>query len=237
MKYSLAFAMVLLVCVLPAAGSVDISIASVRSSVAIKRAWASTAAGTVPATSRTLNGRGAVEQPQAARQGTQAGRGQPRPLSVCRTTGPRTICNGRQVAYQDAGPELWAQRFRREHRLRLAAEHQLALLRMCPPTCDTAGWATAHVTAYASFERDFLCIYNYENGGYGWTANTGNGYYGGLQMDREFQATYGPEFVKAFGTANNWPVSVQIAVAIRAYLSGRGFHPWPNTARSCGLLP
>jgi hypothetical protein len=25
-------------------------------------------------------------------------------------------------------------------------------------------------------------------------------------------------------------------VAERAYRSGRGFYPWPNTARACGLI-
>jgi hypothetical protein len=39
-----------------------------------------------------------------------------------------------------------------------------------------------------------------------------------------------------YGTADHWPPAVQIAVAIRAYASGRGFYPWPNTARACGLL-
>jgi hypothetical protein len=85
-------------------------------------------------------------------------------------------------------------------------------------------------------ERSFLCIYGGESAGLGWGVNTGNGYYGGLQMDRQFQATYGPEFLRAWGTANNWPISVQLAVGMRAYLSGRGFHPWPNTSRACGLL-
>ncbi len=84
-------------------------------------------------------------------------------------------------------------------------------------------------------ERDFLCIYAGENGGYGWSADTGNGYYGGLQMDDGFERTYGPEYYRAWGHSSNWPESVQIAVAIRAYLSGRGFEPWPNTSRACGL--
>lgn len=85
-------------------------------------------------------------------------------------------------------------------------------------------------------EDAFLCIFRYERGGDRWQTNTGNGYFGGLQMDRDFMAGYGLEFLRAWGTANNWPPSVQIAVSMRAYLSGRGFHPWPNTARKCGLL-
>ena len=82
----------------------------------------------------------------------------------------------------------------------------------------------------------FLCIFKHENAGYGWGANTGNGYYGGLQMDRQFQRTYGNEFYRAWGTANNWPAHIQLAVAYRAYFSGRGFYPWPNTAMYCGLI-
>ncbi len=81
-------------------------------------------------------------------------------------------------------------------------------------------------------ERAFLCIHSHEGS---WTANTGNGFFGGLQMDSSFQSSYGGEFVRAFGTANNWPISVQLAVGIRAYLSGRGFGPWPNTRRMCGI--
>ena len=69
-----------------------------------------------------------------------------------------------------------------------------------------------------------------------WTANTGNGYYGGLQMDVRFQQTYGPELVRWKGLAHRWGYLEQIWVAERAYRSGRGFTPWPNTARYCGLL-
>jgi hypothetical protein len=66
-------------------------------------------------------------------------------------------------------------------------------------------------------------------------------YWGGLQMDRRFMETYGSEFLLRYGTADKWPMSVQIMVADRAYegyggYGGRGFSPWPNTARMCGLL-
>jgi hypothetical protein len=79
----------------------------------------------------------------------------------------------------------------------------------------------------------FLCIHHYEGA---WNANTGNGYYGGLQMDRRFQSLYGSDYVARWGTADNWPVWAQLQVAVRAYKSGRGFYPWPNTARACGLI-
>jgi hypothetical protein len=80
---------------------------------------------------------------------------------------------------------------------------------------------------------DFNCIHRYEGS---WTANTGNGYYGGLQMDLEFQHLYGADFLARFGTADAWPSWAQLQAAARAYASGRGFGPWPNTARACGLI-
>lgn len=78
----------------------------------------------------------------------------------------------------------------------------------------------------------WICIHRYEGA---WNANTGNGYYGGLQMDLGFQRTYGPELLNTRGTADKWTPKEQIMVADRAYES-RGYGPWPNTARYCGLL-
>jgi hypothetical protein len=81
--------------------------------------------------------------------------------------------------------------------------------------------------------RDWLCIHRYEGG---WRDDTGNGYYGGLQMDMGFQRTYAPWLLRKKGTANHWTALEQIWVAERARESGRGFYPWPNTARACGLI-
>lgn len=88
-------------------------------------------------------------------------------------------------------------------------------------------------SAASQLVRDFACIHTYEGA---WNANTGNGYYGGLQMDMEFMRAYGREFLTAYGTADRWPVAVQMTVAMRAYLAGRGFYPWPHSARLCGLI-
>ena len=89
-------------------------------------------------------------------------------------------------------------------------------------------------TAVASpLAQAFLCIHHYEGA---WTSNTGNGYYGGLQMDYGFMRTYGAAYLQRWGTADHWPSWAQIATAVRAHHSGRGFTPWPNTARACGLL-
>jgi len=79
----------------------------------------------------------------------------------------------------------------------------------------------------------FSCIHSYEGA---WSSNTGNGYYGGLQMDVGFQQLYGSTYLRRWGTADNWPIWAQLDAAIRAYRSGRGFWPWPNSARICGLI-
>jgi hypothetical protein len=81
--------------------------------------------------------------------------------------------------------------------------------------------------------RGLTCIHSHEGA---WNANSGNGYYGGLQMDYGFMRAYGSKYLARYGTANNWPTWAQIEVGIRAYLSGRGWYPWPNTARMCGLI-
>lgn len=79
----------------------------------------------------------------------------------------------------------------------------------------------------------WLCIHRYEGA---WDANTGNGYYGGLQMDLAFQRYYAPRFLRRKGTADRWTPLEQIWVAERARRSGRGFRPWPATARACRLI-
>jgi len=88
----------------------------------------------------------------------------------------------------------------------------------------------------------WICIHRGEGA---WNANTGNGYYGGLQMDYSFMSAYGPKvlgfstkeamFAKR-STAEQWTPKEQMAVAEYARASGRGYRPWPNTARECGLL-
>jgi hypothetical protein len=103
------------------------------------------------------------------------------------------------------------QRAATEWRIRLAEAHDNA---MHPP----------HL-------KQFLCIHHYEGS---WT-DTGEPYYGGLQMDRGFQQTYGASLYATKGTADHWSPIEQIWVAEKA-LKSRGFWPWPNTARDCGLL-
>ncbi len=79
--------------------------------------------------------------------------------------------------------------------------------------------------------RQWLCIHHYEGS---WT-DTGDPYWGGLQMDITFQRHYGAWLFQHKGTADHWTPLEQIWTAERA-LRSRGFWPWPSTARFCGLL-
>lgn len=80
----------------------------------------------------------------------------------------------------------------------------------------------------------WMCIHHYEGS---WT-DPNDPYWGGLQMDRSFMSTYGSEIKLAYGGrfADGWHPYDQIYVAQKAYASGRGYYPWPNTARYCGLI-
>jgi Transglycosylase-like domain len=90
-----------------------------------------------------------------------------------------------------------------------------------------------HRVVRVPHKAQWLCIHRGEGN---WRANTGNSYYGGLQMDLSFQRSYGGYLFHSKGTANRWSPYEQMWVAERAYTSGRGFYPWPNTARACGLI-
>jgi len=124
------------------------------------------------------------------------------------------------------------------------ASRSLASARTAPPTFafwqSRAAAAALGIARYAPrplFTRDrllteLMCIHHHEGR---WTSNTGNGYYGGLQMNIKFQLTFGSAFFGRWGTADNWPIWAQVVVARRAYSNGLGFTPWPNTSRACGL--
>lgn len=78
--------------------------------------------------------------------------------------------------------------------------------------------------------RDWLCIHHYE----GSWSDPGSPYWGGLQMDLSFQARYAGWLLRHKGTAENWSPLEQIWAAVRG-ARVRGFSPWPNTARYCGV--
>ena len=87
-------------------------------------------------------------------------------------------------------------------------------------------------TAGPVHKRQWLCIHSYE----GSWRDGGAPYYGGLQMDYSFMRLYGADLLRRKGTAERWTPLEQMWVAERAYRAGRGFYPWPNTARACGLI-
>lgn len=88
------------------------------------------------------------------------------------------------------------------------------------------------------YKSAWECIHNYEAGwDYDKDLPGHNGYYdGGLQMDESFQSSYGSYLLRKKGPANYWTPLEQMWVAYKAHRSGRGFYPWPNTARYCGLI-
>ena len=92
--------------------------------------------------------------------------------------------------------------------------------------------------------KGLLCIHSYE----GPWDDPDAPYWGGLQMDMSFQKTYGYRWVgkgkswgykvhfnKEWGTADHWPIWAQMMAGRHGYFS-RGWYPWYNTARKCGLI-
>jgi hypothetical protein len=89
-------------------------------------------------------------------------------------------------------------------------------------------WLASH----PPHKRGWLCIHRFEAS---WS-DSGDPYWGGLQMDRGFMHRYAPHLLLRRGLANRWTPLEQMWVAERAHRSGRGYWPWPNAARACGLL-
>jgi len=121
---------------------------------------------------------------------------------------------------------------------RLTVPARRSLTRLSPAAIrrTAAEWRLRLAEAYANalhppHLRQFMCIHRYEGS---WT-DTSAPYYGGLQMDVGFQQSYGGWLYATKGTADHWSPLEQIWTAEKA-LKSRGFWPWPNTARYCGLL-
>jgi len=117
-----------------------------------------------------------------------------------------------QIRFDGHGPEWWAARYRRER----AKTHRL--VRLMAARLDRVVWIV----------NAFQCIHSYEGS---WSANTGNGYYGGLQFGYGEWRRFGGQFAPRADMASP---AEQIAAGI-AYHSVAGFGPWPLTARRCGL--
>jgi hypothetical protein len=91
---------------------------------------------------------------------------------------------------------------------------------------------TRWLAAHPPHRSAWLCIHRFE----GSWSDSGDPYWGGLQMDRGFMETYAPPELLRRGWADRWTPVEQMWVAERAMRSGRGYSPWPNTARFCGLI-
>jgi hypothetical protein len=91
---------------------------------------------------------------------------------------------------------------------------------------------TQQLVQHPPHARAWSCIHRFEGS---WT-DPNSPYFGGLQMDLGFQRTYGRYLLARKGTADHWTPVEQMWVAERVLRAGRGFYPWPNTARYCGLL-
>jgi len=112
------------------------------------------------------------------------------------------------------------------------------LAEMSPPDLRRAALLWAHRARAARVRaqhpphlREWLCIHRYE----GSWKDARQPYWGGLQMSLTFQRHYGAWLFQKKGTADRWTPLEQIWTAERA-LKSRGFWPWPNTARYCGLI-
>jgi hypothetical protein len=81
-------------------------------------------------------------------------------------------------------------------------------------------------------EPHWRCLQRYEGP---WN-DANDPYWGGLQMDRAFMLAYAPRHLLRRGWANTWTPVEQMWVAERALRAGRGFYPWPSTARLCRLI-
>ena len=87
------------------------------------------------------------------------------------------------------------------------------------------------LAAHPPHRIGWICIHRLE----GSWRDSGDPYWGGLQMDRGFMRAYAPRVLLRRGWADHWSPLEQMWVAEHAH-RGRGYTPWPNTARYCGLL-
>ena len=86
----------------------------------------------------------------------------------------------------------------------------------------------------------WICIHSGKGAAWGtgegaWNANTGNGYYGGLQFA---QSTWDRNGGRKYASRADLATPLQqMWIAESAWReSGGSFSQWPNTARACGLL-
>ena len=148
-----------------------------------------------------------------------SGRGQVR-NSEATIGGPRS-----ESTYQGKTARWWARRAVQARKDANARGHTIRRLQHAQLT------ASAHFFNWLAAAD---CVHSKES--IHWNAHTGNGYYGGMQADTSFQRAYAPDLIRRYGGwAHTWPWYAQLQMAYRGWLF-RGWAPWPNTARRCGLL-
>jgi hypothetical protein len=168
--------------------------------------------------------------------------GEPTTTTATGTTTTSTRADDRAIAYWSrhlvharAATLRWRAVIRgrplRKNLSRSLSRHSLARLRQLARRWHRrehwAWWLANHPPELSGW----LCIHHYEGS---WT-DSGAPYWGGLQMDLSFQERYGGWLLRHKGTADHWSPLEQIWAGVRAWRA-RGFAPWPNTARYCGML-
>jgi hypothetical protein len=111
----------------------------------------------------------------------------------------------------------------------------IALLLLAAPATASGHshyWHKTHPWVGTDWKQKALCVHRHES--IDWHL-AGILYDGGMQMNDTFQQTYGPWMLHHFGPANRWPINGQLYASWKAWRV-RGWSPWPQTARMCGLL-
>lgn len=106
---------------------------------------------------------------------------------------------------------------------------------------SVAVWRRRAAAAWRKFShppnyRNWLCIQRHETAPPfpGWKTDSGNTYYGGVQMDMTFMRNYGAFLLNLKGTSNNWTKLEQIWVAEKGRRV-QGWGAWPRSSVACGL--
>jgi hypothetical protein len=140
--------------------------------------------------------------------------------------GPARLVGARsESTYQGRTVRWWARRAVQARKDANARKQTILRLRQAQ---------AKNAAHFFSWLRGAECVHSKERGADGWATRTGNGYYGGMQADLSFQRAYGRPYLK-WGTADRWPMWAQLHMAYNGWIA-RGWEPWPNTAKACGLL-
>ncbi|MDX6481027.1 MAG: Transglycosylase-like domain [Gaiellaceae bacterium] len=161
------------------------------------------------------------------------------PTGASGTTSSTTNAEAVSIAYWDG----------KTRRAKVTRARWLGVVRGIPPTISRTPTAASplaardrarvwHARAVAAWRLAtnppkldaWYCIHHYE----GSWADPNAPYWGGLQMDLNFQAAYGPWLLRHKGTADHWSPLQQIWAGVRAWRV-RGFEPWSTTAHACGV--